>query len=426
MITIQKGSEYSNSRSAQKKEIDFEFRSHVSQIIERVRKKRDHALIEFTQKFNQIKLDSLRVPEYEIEKAGKKLHSDIRNILKHAIRNIREFHQYKIEKSWINTNEDGTRLGQIVSPIDRVGVYIPGGKAVYPSTLLMNVIPAQLANVPEIVLVSPPVESGYPHELVLASCDLLGVKEIYAVGGAQSIAALAYGTESIRPVYKITGPGNTWVTEAKRQVFGQVGIDSVAGPSEILLLHDDPSIPVEYLVRDMLSQAEHGTDSVCILITTEMDVAKNVLKRLEDLVPSLPRKDIMIPALKNHGRIFVVDCIEDGIALVNQIAPEHLELLIQDETKISLIRNAGAIFIGKLSSEPVGDYFAGPNHTIPTSGAAKYASPLGVQDFQKQTSLIAYSKKRLQAHGPSIVKFAALEKLFAHGAAIQVRLDNLK
>lgn len=401
---------------------DPELQQLVSGIVNRVIHEGDAALLDYTEKFDGVSLESLRVPTEILKKAEAKIDPETRAIFEEAIANIREFHQQQLQHSWATDYEDGTRLGEIVTPMDRAGIYVPGGQAFYPSTLIMNAIPAQLAGVDSIVAVSPPGKNGLPHESVLGLCSMLGIDEIYAMGGAQAVAALAYGTETIAPVCKITGPGNRFVAEAKRQVFGKVGIDSVAGPSEILILHDDPSIPEEYLVRDMISQAEHDQVAQSILITTSMDTAKKVQQRLDELVPTLPRAEVITPSLQNRGKIIVVDKIEDGIAISNQIAPEHLEVLFQDEAMMKLITNAGAIFVGQWSSEPVGDYFAGPNHTIPTSGAARYASPLSVRDFQKHSSLIHYSKERLMQQGEKIAKFADMEELNGHASAIRERL----
>ena len=393
----------------------------VAHIIKNVIVQGDQALRDYTEKFDRVKLGDIRVPKEAIQKSGENLKSEDRSVMEAATANIRRFHQKQVNKTWKETYKDGTELGQIVHPIDRVGIYIPGGRAVYPSSLIMNAVPAQIAGVPSIAVVSPPQENGLPHELTLGACALLGLDEVYAVGGAHSVAALAYGTDTIAPVFKITGPGNEYVAEAKRQVFGQVGIDSIAGPSEILILHDDPQTPAEYIVRDMLSQAEHDPKAQSVLITTSEDIARKVADRLEEIVPQLPRKEIITESLENKGMIVLVDQIEEGIEIANQIAPEHLELLVKDESVISQIRNAGAIFVGQWSPEPAGDYFAGPNHILPTNGAAKYASALSVQDFQKHSSFIRYSKERIQEQGPMIAHFAELEELYAHAEAIKAR-----
>jgi len=401
---------------------DNDTRQRVSEIILNVIEKGDQGIMEYTRQFDQVKVSQLKVPEAKILAAENQIDPPTKAIFETAITNIKAFHKHQIQSEWASTDKDGTRLGELVRPMDRSGIYVPGGKAFYPSSMIMNAIPALLAGVPSIAVASPPDETGYPHQLVLGICAMLGINEVYAMGGAQAIAALAYGTETIRPVCKITGPGNKYVAEAKRQVYGKVGIDSIAGPSEILILHDVPEIPVEFIVRDLISQAEHDEEAQSILITTVPATAEAVQKRLDELVPTLPRREIIEKSLRNHGKIILVENIADGIEISNQIAPEHLELLVIDESKIDCIKNAGAIFIGRWSTEPVGDYMAGPNHTIPTSGAARFSSPLSVRDFQKHSSIIHYSKKRLINQGKQIARFAELEELFGHAAAITERL----
>ncbi|MDT8447502.1 MAG: histidinol dehydrogenase [bacterium] len=417
-----------NVKSETRQGPNRKIQNQVSQIIDAVIQGGDQAVLEFAARFDGQELEFLRVPAELIAQAEQEIDAETRRILLGAIENIKDFHRRQLQSSWKVHFDDGTDLGEKVTPLDRVGLYVPGGKAFYPSSMIMNVVPAQLAGVPQVVVASPPGKQGLPHPLVLGLCGMLGIEEVYTMGGAQAVAALAYGTESIVPVAKITGPGNAWVAEAKRQVFGQVGIDSIAGPSEILILHDDPEVPTEYLVRDMLSQAEHDLEAQSILITTSRETALAVQARLDELVPTLPRAEIITASLQNQGKILLVERIEEGIALANQIAPEHLELLVPEEDEedmLDLIRNAGAIFIGQWSSEPVGDYYAGPNHTIPTGGAARYAAPLSVRDFQKHSSLIRYSKKRLLKEGEDIAKFADLEELNAHASAVRVRLENL-
>jgi len=403
---------------------DQNIQQQVSQIIDTVIEYKDKALIDYTEKFDRVEMKSLRVPKQAILSALNDLNSRTRTVFEKAIENIKHFHQKQIQKSWKETFDDGSQLGQRFSAIDRAGIYVPGGRAVYPSTLMMNAVPAQIAGVPSIVVVSPPNSTGLPHSLILATCGLLNLDEIYAVGGAHGIAALAYGTESIKPVYKITGPGNAYVAEAKRQVFGIVGIDSIAGPSEILILHDDLDVPIEFMVRDLISQAEHDPDARCTLITVHKEIAQKVSERLDILIPQLPRNTIIEESIRNNGQIIVVDDLNQGIELVNIIAPEHFELLVKDTNVASKIRNAGAIFVGKWSSEPLGDYYAGPNHTLPTNGAATYASPLSVHDFQKHSSYIEYTKERFLSQGQDIVYFAELEELYAHASAINTRLEQ--
>jgi len=397
----------------------------VQEILATVQKSGDAALREYTERFDDVIPESWMVQKSVLAEALESLDHDLFHILEEAADNIMFFHERQKTESQLDFSPDGTVLGWKVTPVDSVGIYIPGGRAVYPSTLLMNVIPAQVAEVPRIALVSPPGPSGLPHPLVMASAALMGLEELYAVGGAQSIGALAFGTESIQKVVKITGPGNAYVAEAKRQVYGTVGIDSFAGPSEIMVVCDRDDIPVEYLVRDMLSQAEHDPDAGAILVTTSTKQAKEVAKRLKELVPTLPRRNIIEASFANRSAIIVAEDLSEIFEVINELAPEHLEVLTkQPFDDLHRIRNAGAIFLGPNTPEPVGDYFAGPNHTLPTSGCAKFSSPLGVQDFVKTSSVISYSDERLQNHGEQIIRFAEEEGLFAHAAAIKVRLEN--
>ena len=397
----------------------------VQEILSNVRNNGDVALREYTERFDKVVPESWLVPKSALDEAFEGLDHDLFHILEEAADNIMSFHERQKVDSQLDFNPDGTVLGWKVSPVDSVGIYIPGGRAVYPSTLLMNVIPAQVAGVPRIVMVSPPGPSGLPDKLVMATAAMMGLEEIYAVGGAQSIGALAYGTESIQQVVKITGPGNTFVAEAKRQVYGNVGIDSFAGPSEIMVVCDREEIPVEYIVRDMLSQAEHDPDAGAILVTTSPKQAEVVAKRLKKLTPTLPRREIIEASFSNRSAIIVVHDLEEIFEAVNEIAPEHLEVLTEQPFEdLHRIRNAGAIFLGPNTPEPVGDYFAGPNHTLPTSGWAKFSSPLGVQDFIKTSSVISYSEDRLRRQGEQIIRFAEEEELFSHAEAIRVRLEK--
>ena len=397
----------------------------VQEILATVQKSGDAALHEYTERFDDVIPESWMVQKSALAEALESLDQDLFHILEEAADNIMFFHERQKTESQLDFSPDGTVLGWKVTPVDSVGIYIPGGRAAYPSTLLMNVIPAQVAEVPRIALVSPPGPSGLPHPLVMASAALMGLEELYAVGGAQSIGALAFGTESIQKVVKITGPGNAYVAEAKRQVYGTVGIDSFAGPSEIMVVCDRDDIPVEYLVRDMLSQAEHDPDAGAILVTTSTKQAKEVAKRLKELVPTLPRRNIIEASFANRSAIIVAEDLSEIFEVINELAPEHLEVLTkQPFDDLHRIRNAGAIFLGPNTPEPVGDYFAGPNHTLPTSGCAKFSSPLGVQDFVKTSSVISYSDERLQNQGEQIIRFAEEEGLFAHAAAIKVRLEN--
>lgn len=395
----------------------------VREIIEQVRLEGDAALREYTRRFDNAEMDDFRVGQDAIEEAVAYMDPALRDVWIEAIGNIERFHTRQGEDSQLEFFDDGSVLGWKVTPIDRVGVYIPGGTAVYPSTLIMNVVPAKIAGVPRIVVVSPPGEDGRPHRDILACCALLEMDEVYAVGGAQAIAALAFGSESIPHVHKITGPGNQYVAEAKRQVMGDVGIDSIAGPSEILILCCGMAdVEVEFLARDLLSQAEHDSEARAVLITDDPALAKAVAKRLEALVPTLPRTEIISASFARGSGIILVKSLEEGIDLVNEIAPEHLEILTADPfAHLNAIRNAGAIFLGPHTPEPVGDYLAGPNHTIPTGGRARYSSPLGVQDFIKRSSVLRYSPQRLERESASIRMFAEKEGLFAHAEAVRVR-----
>ena len=403
-----------------------EVTSTVQEILTKVRKSGDAALREYTEQFDKVIPDSWLVHESALEEALDNLEDDLFLVLQQAADNIMLFHERQKTDSQLDFSSDGSVLGWKVTPVDSAGIYIPGGRAAYPSTLLMNAIPAQIAEVPRIALVSPPGPSGLPHPLVMATAAFMGIEELYAVGGAQSIAALAYGTESIEKVVKITGPGNDYVAEAKRQVYGIVGIDSLAGPSEIMIVCDRQDIPVDYLVRDMLSQAEHDPDAGAFLVTTSEKQAKKVADRIIKLIPELPRREIIEASFKNRSAIILAKDMEEIFEIVNELAPEHLEVLTKEPfNDLYRIRNAGAIFLGPNTPEPVGDYFAGPNHTLPTSGCAKFSSPLGVQDFVKTSSVISYSAERLQSQGEQIIRFAEEEELFSHAAAIQARLNNL-
>ncbi len=401
----------------------FDVSETVRQIITTVQQEGDTALRNYTQQFDKVSIEDLRVPETQLQASLDHLDPELRSVLTEAIHNVRVFHERQKTETQLDFSDDGTVLGWKVTPIEKAGLYVPGGRAVYPSTMIMNVVPAQVAGVSRLALVSPPGLDGLPSPLVLATAALLEVNEVYRVGGAQAVAALAYGTESIAPVYKITGPGNAYVTEAKRQVFGIVGIDSIAGPSEILILCNREDIPNEYIVRDMLSQAEHDPLARAILVTTSTTQAEAVAARLKELVPTLPRHEIIEASFDGGSAIITVDNLEEAFGTVNDIAPEHLELLTASPMNdLHRIHNAGAIFLGPNTPEPVGDYFAGPNHTLPTSGCAKFSSPLGVQDFLKTSSVLSYSSERLQRQGPSIMKFAQVEELFAHAEAVRVRL----
>ena len=402
-----------------------EYSDTVKEILTSVRENGDVALANYSKKFDNIVPDSWLVPKYLLKDALDNLDRDLLQILEEAADNIMAFHERQKSSSQLDFNSDGTILGWKVTPLDSVGIYIPGGSAIYPSTLLMNVIPAQVAGVSRIVLVSPPSDSGFPHQLVLACAAFMGIEEIYCVGGVQAIGALAYGTESIKKVVKITGPGNAFVAEAKRQVFGIVGIDSFAGPSEIMIACNNEDVPSEYIAWDLLAQAEHDPDAGAFLVTTSKKQAEEVANLVKELTPKLSRKEIIKSSFAKRSAIILVNNLDDIIAIINEFAPEHLELLTnQPFEHLHKIRNAGAFFLGPNTPEPVGDYFAGPNHTLPTSGCAKFSSPLGVQDFLKTSSVICYTHDRLQNQGGKIIRFAEEEGLYAHANAIRIRMDK--
>jgi len=399
-----------------------EQRKAVKAIISEVRAAGDQALRAFTEKFDAVKLDDFRVTEEEILEAYHAVSSAVVEIITEAAANIRTYHEKQLRPSWMTTAENGTMLGQKVTPLDSVGVYVPGGTAAYPSSVLMNVIPAITAGVERIVMVSPPGQDGKLPPGVLVAADIAGVKEIYKVGGAQAIAALAYGTETIKPVDKITGPGNIFVALAKREVFGDVAIDMIAGPSEIGILADDTARANE-IAADLLSQAEHDPRACAVLVTTSRTLAENVLDEVYKQLPHLPRKDIATEAIENFGAIYVADDLEEAVGAINQLAPEHLEIVTENPVGLlGKIKHAGAIFLGRYSSEPVGDYFAGPNHVLPTNGTARFSSPLSVEDFQKKSSIILYSEQAMNENGAKIAEFARLEGLEAHARAVEARL----
>jgi histidinol dehydrogenase len=401
-----------------------EQRAIVRAIIDRVRREGDSALNEFTKQFDGVELSSLLVSQEEIQEAYEKLASSDIAIIQEAACNIRSYHEKQVKPSWITTEANGTMLGQKITPLDSVGLYVPGGKAAYPSSVLMNAIPAKVAGVERIVIVSPPNRQGELPPAVLVAAHEAGVTEIYKVGGAQAVAALAYGTETICAVDKITGPGNIFVALAKREVYGDVDIDMIAGPSEIAILADDTAIAAE-VAADLLSQAEHDERACSVLVTPSENLAEAVQLEVEKQLALLPRKEIAKEAISTYGMIYVTNTIIEGIATINGLAPEHLEIMTENPMElVGEIRHAGAIFIGRFSSEPVGDYFAGPNHVLPTNGTARFSSPLSIEDFQKKSSLIYYSEKALRENGEKIAQFARLEGLEAHARAVESRLKK--
>ena len=403
-----------------------EFESRVNDIIQNVREKRDEAIFEYTLKFDgaTIDQDNIRVTEEEIKEAYEQVDPKLLDVIRKALVNIRDYHAKQKQYSWFDSDESGIILGQKVTPLKTVGVYVPGGKAVYPSSVLMNVIPAKVAGVSNIIMTTPCGKDGKVYPSTLVAAKEAGVDAIYKVGGAQAIAALAFGTESIPKVDKIVGPGNIYVALAKKAVFGYVSIDSIAGPSEIMVLADETANP-RFVAADLLSQAEHDEMASAILVTTSETLAEQVSVEVDKFVEVLSRKEIIRKSLDNYGYILVADTMQDAIDTVNEIASEHLELVTQNPFEtMTKIRNAGAIFIGEYSSEPLGDYFAGPNHVLPTNGTAKFFSPLSVDDFIKKSSIISYSREALEPVYKDIVQFAECEKLTAHANSIRVRFED--
>ncbi len=403
-----------------------QYEAAVAEIIGAVREKGDAALFSYTEKFDKCKMDAsnIKVTAEEIEEAYGKVDAGLVEVMQKSAENIRAFHRKQLHNSWIDTRMDGSFLGQKITPIQVSGVYVPGGKAAYPSSVLMNVIPAKVAGVERIIMTTPPDTEGKVYAGTLVAADIAGVDEIYKAGGAQAIAAMAFGTESIPKVDKITGPGNIFVALAKKACFGYVSIDSIAGPSEILVIADETARP-RYVAADLLSQAEHDELASAILITTSEKLAQEVNREVEKFTQELSRKEIIQKSLDNYGYLLVADTMEEAIAAANEIASEHVEILTQNPYEIMpKIRNAGALFLGEYSSEPLGDYFAGPNHILPTNGTAKFFSPLNVDDFMKKTSIIAYSEEALRAVHKDIELFAESEGLTAHANSIKVRFEE--
>lgn len=404
-----------------KKNDDWQLDDDVLNIIQTVRREGDRALLNYTRQFDRVDLQTFTVTEEEMALAKQEITSEFLEALNAAKQQIIHFHKNQLEKSWFIEGEDGTLLGQKVTPLESAGVYIPGGKAAYPSTVLMNVLPAKIAGVKQIIMVTPPDEDGRIRSEVLVAAHIAGVDQIYKVGGAQAIAALAYGTETIQKVNKIVGPGNRYVARAKKWVYGDVAIDMIAGPSEVVIVADDTA-PPHYVAADLLAQAEHDEDATAILITYSKKIALTVQKEVEKQLQLLERKAMINESLEKNGRIIVVDSLKEALQLVNKIAPEHLQLMIENPMeKLPLVKHAGAIFLGNDSPEALGDYYAGPNHTLPTSGTAVFSSPLGVYDFLKKSSVIYYSEAALNKSIDSIVTLAKAEGLTAHAKSIQVR-----
>ena len=403
-----------------------QYESTVAEIIETVKKGGDEALFSYTEKFDHCKMDAahIRVTREEIDEAYQKVDADFVEVMKKSAANIRAFHEKQLRNSWFDPKPDGTILGMKILPIAIAGVYVPGGKAAYPSSVLMNVLPAKVAGVERIIMTTPPGADGKVNPGTLVAAHIAGVDEIYKVGGAQAIAAMAFGTQSIPKVDKITGPGNIFVALAKKACFGYVSIDSIAGPSEILVIADETANPC-YVAADLLSQAEHDELASAILITTSKTLADQVSAEVDRFVANLSRREIIEKSLNNYGYILLVDSLDEAADTANEIASEHLEILTKDPfAMMTKIRNAGAIFLGEYSSEPLGDYFAGPNHVLPTNGTARFFSPLNVDDFLKKTSIISYSRPALEKIHQDIECFAENEGLTAHANSIRVRFEK--
>jgi histidinol dehydrogenase len=401
--------------------------SDVLSIVEDVRTRGDAALIEYTAAFDGVHLrpEELRVDEASLNQSADRVEQTVLDALRESIKNVRAFHQNQVQRSWETIAIDGVRLGQRVDAIASAGLYVPGGTASYPSSMVMNVVPAQIAGVNRIVVVTPP-KTLSDQPAVAAVLRELEVKEIYSIGGAQAIAALAYGTETIPRVDKITGPGNKYVAAAKKLVFGLVGIDSIAGPSEVLIIADDTARP-DFIAADLLAQAEHSDDAAAVLITTSVSLAESVSKEVTRQLQTLPRSEIALKSLNNYGAIFIVDTLEEACRLVNDLAPEHVQLITRDDDQIArLIRNAGAIFLGAYTPEALGDYLAGPNHVLPTGGTSRFSSALGVYDFIKRTSIIRYSKEAMLEAANAVATLAEVEGLHAHGRSALMRINSTR
>ena len=402
------------------------FEASVAAILADVKEKGDEAVFDYTKRFDgaDINAANIIVTKEEIDEAYSLVDEQLVEVIRKALVNIREYHAKQKQYSWFDSTPNGTILGQKVTPLNRVGVYVPGGKAAYPSSVLMNIIPAKVAGVSQIIMATPPGKDGRVNPGTLVAANEAGVDVIYKVGGAQAIAAMAYGTDSIRKVDKIVGPGNIYVALAKKAVYGHVSIDSIAGPSEILVIADETANP-RYVAADLLSQAEHDEMASAILITTSEELADKVSKEIDSFVAELSRSEIISKSLENYGYILIARDIDEAVETANEIASEHLEIVTKDPfTVMTKIRNAGAIFLGEYSSEPLGDYFAGPNHVLPTNGTAKFFSPLGVDDFIKKSSIISYSREALEPIHEDIIKFANAERLTAHANSIKVRFEH--
>ena len=402
------------------------YEAAVKEILEKVREEGDRALFAYTKKFDRAEIteQNVQVTEEEIREAYEAVDPDLVDVIRKCLVNIRSYHEKQKQNSWFTSSEDGTMLGQKVTPLEKVGVYVPGGKAVYPSSVLMNIVPAKVAGVDRIIMTTPPGPDGKVNPSTLVAAKEAGADEIYKAGGAQAVAALAYGTESIPKVDKIVGPGNIFVALAKKAVYGHVSIDSIAGPSEILVLADDSANP-RFVAADLLSQAEHDELASAILITTSRELAEKVSSEVDEFVKKLSRKDIIQKSLDQFGYILLAETMDQAVEAANAIASEHMEIVTRNPFEVMMkVRNAGAIFIGEYSSEPLGDYFAGPNHVLPTNGTAKFFSPLSVDDFIKKSSIVYYSRKALKKIHKDVEQFAASEQLTAHANSIAVRFED--
>ncbi|MBS7390348.1 MAG: histidinol dehydrogenase [Oscillospiraceae bacterium] len=424
MIKIMKYGEVPNSEIFARSVPKTDVAGTVAEIIKNVRENGDEALFEYCEKFDKAQLSSLAVTKEEIDEALSLVEPEFLEILEKAAKNIRKFHSRQVRNSFIINDEDGIVIGQKIIPVDRAGLYVPGGTAAYPSTVLMDAIPAKIAGCREVVMVTPPTKDGKVNPVILAAAYVAGIDRIFKVGGAQAIAALAYGTQSIPKVDKIVGPGNAFVAEAKKQVFGVVSIDMIAGPSEILIVADGKSNPA-YVAADLLSQAEHDKMASAVLVTDSAELAKNVSTELEKQIPLLERREIARESIDVNGKIIVADTLDAAIEIANEIAPEHLELCVDNPfDKLDSIRHAGSIFMGRNCPEALGDYFAGPNHTLPTSGTAKFSSPLSVDDFIKKTQYTYYTKDALKKVAFDVAAFAKKEGLTAHAKSAVIRVED--
>ena len=424
MIKIMKYGEVPNSEIFARSVPKTDVAGTVAEIIKNVRENGDEALFEYCEKFDKAQLSSLAVTKEEIDEALSLVEPEFLEILEKSAKNIRKFHSRQVRNSFIINDEDGIVIGQKIIPVDRAGLYVPGGTAAYPSTVLMDAIPAKIAGCREVVMVTPPTKDGKVNPVILAAAYVAGIDRIFKVGGAQAIAALAYGTQSIPKVDKIVGPGNAFVAEAKKQVFGVVSIDMIAGPSEILIVADGKSNPA-YVAADLLSQAEHDKMASAVLVTDSAELARNVSTELEKQIPLLERREIARESIDVNGKIIVADTLDAAIEIANEIAPEHLELCVDNPfDKLDSIRHAGSIFMGRNCPEALGDYFAGPNHTLPTSGTAKFSSPLSVDDFIKKTQYTYYTKDALKKVAFDVAAFAKKEGLTAHAKSAVIRVED--